>query len=905
MKIEMPAPSTTAAAKAAAAASKVNKTPDLTRLPGNVIPKRYELKLDVDTEARRYSGEVNIRVYFEAPAVDTVWLHACRLSIESASIQFSHSPVEACHVIHVPEKSCIGLEFSRLKVEKGNRAWIRIAFKGTLANSLEGFFSNPYVDREGKIRSGAATMFAATEARSCFPCFDEPNMKAVFAIEVTVDSELTVISNMPIMDQKSRDKKRTDTFAWTKEMSTYLVCIVIGQYDVIECDSEGGVVVRVFTPFGQREQGRFALEVARRSLEFFNAYFGKRYPLPKLDLVALNRLSVGAMENWGLITCRETGLIVDPNDTNHSTLRKVATLVAHEISHQWFGNLVTMKWWDFLYLNEGFATFMQYVCIDALYPEFQVFNEFCSETVVPALGMDALAHSHPVEVPLRDASEISQVFDKITYCKGAAIINMLAQFIGADVFRAGIRDYIQHFSYSNADTDDLWRFMSAASGLNVGSIMNEWIREMGFPVVKVKLLETPQSDGKATLKLTQERFCGGLGANRHLIWSIPVQGMYMKDGVTLTKFSTLFDKSSMTIELEGLDMQDSDCWLKINPKLAGFYRVQYSEDLFQRLFSHLSSPHLTSVDRMGLFGDQVAMVQTEAGSTVRLLKMAQHFGQYERSYTVWRAVCGILHVVRALTWHDDRLADKLDLFCVKILKPFLEELGYTVDKEEPSNTTLCRSITFGYLATLGDQDVLKAAKAMFRGHYDGSQPMPGSIRDAVYKAVMVDGTMHTFNQMKTLYRSAELAEERNRILHAIGYCQDPNIQSQVLDFAMSSEVPLQDSLVSVVSVASGRQGHRQAWIFFSNNIEKIAKRYSGGLFLMSRLVKAVTECFSDSNSWREILDTFAANKELLVGSEAAVEQAIERVKSNASWREKDLDSLRVFLDSCDEANVLV
>jgi puromycin-sensitive aminopeptidase len=336
------------------------------------------------------------------------------------------------------------------------------------------------------------------------------------------------------------------------------------------------------------------------------------------------------------------------------------------------------------------CSFFQYLCINALYPEFEVFNEFSTETFVPAMGMDALEHTHPVEVPLKDASEISQVFDKITYCKGASVIYMLHQYIGAESFRNGIREYIQHFAYGNADSEDLWKFMTKSSGIDVGELMNSWIRELGFPVVNVTTRRTAESEesGKITLRLTQERFCGGQSSMHGInpmIWSIPVQGIYMKGGLTLEKFDLLFDKKSTDIELEGVDLNDPDCWIKLNPRLTGFYRVHYSEDLFQNLFSNLSSPHLTSVDRMGLFDDQVAMVQTESGSTVRLLKMARHFSEYERSYTVWRAVIGILHLIRSLTWETEEVAEMLDNFCQGILRPFLDELGFIPLANESTN----------------------------------------------------------------------------------------------------------------------------------------------------------------------------------------------------------------------------
>ena len=343
--------------------------PDLSRLPRTVIPKRYELKLDIFPDQFKYNGQVNIRVYFHA-STSVVWLHALRLDVVEAFIQFSPFalPLKAANITEVPEKSCIGIHFDRT-IPDGTRAWLGIKFCGRITQNLEGFFSIPFLEREtGSTRLGAATMFAATEARSCFPCFDEPDLKAVFALETTVDEDLTVISNMPVMDSRFKDagkyrkRRRTDYFEWTKSMSTYLVCLVIGQYDFVETFDEHSLIqtrIRVYTPCGQRENGRFALQVAKKSLMYFNNYFGKRFPLPKLDLVALSKLSVGAMENWGLITCRETGLIADLKDTNPQHLKKIATLIAHEISHQWFGNLVTMKWWDYLYLNEGFATFMQ------------------------------------------------------------------------------------------------------------------------------------------------------------------------------------------------------------------------------------------------------------------------------------------------------------------------------------------------------------------------------------------------------------------------------------------------------------------------------------------------------------------------------------------------------------------
>ena len=300
---------------------------------------------------------------------------------------------------------------------------------------------------------------------------------------------------------------------------------------------------------------------------------------------------------------------------------------------------------------------------------------------------------------------------------------------------------------------------------------------------------------------------------------------------------------------------------------------------------------------MGLFDDQVAMVQTETGSTVRLLKMAKHFSQYERSYTVWRAVISILHLIRSLTWDIEDIADKIDVFCSNILREFLDELGHYGSSSDSTNDRQCRSALFGYLATLGDSEVQRSAKEMFQKHIEGKQSIAVGMKDAVYKAVMTCATRQTFNQMKTLYRNAELAEEKNRILHAIGFCQDPNVLQSILEFGISMEVPLQDSIVTLSSVASNRYGYKQSWAFFVNNIEKISKRYAGGLFLLAKLIKSVTENFSTMDAWKEISDVFATNKDNLVGAETACEQATERVRLNSSWRAKDIGNLRRFLQS--------
>lgn len=877
----------------------------MNRLPKNVIPKRYELKLDIRPENKSYCGYVNIRIYFYGKDTNIVWLHSSGHKITKAAINFSSFglPLETQEIVRKPEYQIVGLKFPRY-MKEGDRAWLRIDFEGAIRSQCEGLYTCPFVDKNGESRLGAATMFAATEARTCFPCFDEPEFKAVFALDVTVDDEYIVVSNMPIMDSKYRKesdggvKRRSDYFEWTREMSTYLVCIIVGHYEYLETKTDDlRTKVRVYAPWGQREQGRFALEVGKKSLEFFNEYFGKRYPLPKLDLVALSRMSVGAMENRGVITFRETGLITEMTEANPATLQRIAMLVAHEVSHQWFGNLVTMKWWDELYLNEGFATLMQYICVDKLFPEFEVFNKFCADTVIPALGMDALSSSHPIERPLQSSTEINQLFDKITYCKGASVMFMLHEFLGGEMFKDAIQGYMDRFSYDNATTDDLWRSLTDASERDVSAMMNPWIRETGFPVLRATF--EANTENKFILRLEQERFSSNTKESYNTLWTIPVKGVYMKDGVELKKFDVYMDKPSMEISLDGMDLTNPKCWLKLNPNVSGFYRVHYGPKLFTAITENLANnANLSAIDRISLFEDQVAMILSGGdSSSVRVLEMVEKFKDFETNAIVWKSICRVLHQFRTLTWPEKEFGDTFDNFCLDILRPVLARIGGVVPRsQERPNESLLRATLISRLAELDDANVTAQCLNLFTAHCNENGFIPHSIRESVFRAVMRSGNRQTFNQMLTLYRQSELAEDRVLILSALGSSKNQDVLDEVLRFSMSAEVHPQETLHVLINASASREGHALTWSFFKTNIRVISERYSHGLFLLAKIVSSVVESFVDQESYNNICDFFARNKEKFVGSEQGVEQAIEHVKLNVIWRVKDVDSIRNFLN---------
>jgi puromycin-sensitive aminopeptidase len=362
---------------------------------------------------------------------------------------------------------------------------LAMRFNGTLNDQMRGFYRSKY-EYKGETKNMAVTQFESVDARRCFPCWDEPSFKAKFKLTLEVPSELVALSNMPIVNEKIAGPIKTVEYEESPVMSTYLVAIVVGLFDYIEGVTSEGNKVRVYTQVGKSNQGKFALDVGVKSLNLYKEFFDTPYPLPKLDMVAIPDFTNGAMENYGLVTYREIYLLFDEQSSSASTKQNVAITVAHELAHQWFGNLVTMEWWTHLWLNEGFATWMSYLAVDSFFPEWNIWTQFLDSTT-SALKLDSLAESHPIEVEIHHASEIDSIFDSISYDKGASVIRMLQSYLGAERFQKALASYIKKYAYSNAKTEDLWAVLEEVSGEPVKNLMTTWTKKQGYPVIGVKL----------------------------------------------------------------------------------------------------------------------------------------------------------------------------------------------------------------------------------------------------------------------------------------------------------------------------------------------------------------------------------------------------------------------------------
>ena len=603
------------------------------RLPKSIKPIHYDLTLKPDLEKFTFAGDVKIQ-YTSNEQPKSIVLHAIELEISDGCILDGGSKKNPLLSVTYSTKSeTATLEFQDAIASDGT---LNLNFTGVLNDKMKGFYRTEFKIGDQSVHA-ATTQFESTDARKCFPCWDEPAVKATFSVTLVFPRwvkagersfERVALSNMPEISRSGSDEAVEVKFDKSPIMSTYLLAFIVGPFEMIE-QNDSKRPIRVYTTPGKKEHGRYALEVACKSLSYYEDYFGINYPLPKMDLIAIPDFMSGAMENWGLITYRETCLLVDPKNTSTSVKQYVALVVAHEIAHQWFGNLVTMEWWTHLWLNEGFATFMEYLCVDHIFPEYDIWSQFVTDAYGRALDLDSLHNSHPIEVPVQHPSEIDEIFDDISYSKGASVIRMLYNYIGDDNFRRGMKDYLTKFAYKNAATEDLWDALEAASNKPVRRLMSGWTTQKGFPWISIGY----ESAGNQTkLTLTQNKFsANGVvpDEEKEVKWMIPISSVTGKSP-TQAKEVCLLESRSQQVTLENV----ADTWVKLNPGTIGLYRTAYPAEMTKRLWPAIKDQTLPPMDRLGLQNDFYALCQAGNMSTVELLSLMQEF-KGETNYTVW------------------------------------------------------------------------------------------------------------------------------------------------------------------------------------------------------------------------------------------------------------------------------
>ena len=860
------------------------------RLPKTIVPKNYSISLKPDLEKFVFDGSEIVTIEIKEETQRVV-LNVKNLELLTAEYKSSKGEALIATGIEInPKEERANINFpSALKPGTGD---LHIVFKGVLNDKMKGFYRSKYASVEGQPdRYAAVTQFEATDARQAFPCWDEPAIKATFEINLTVPKDQVALSNMPIISSQpnsSNAELKDVKFGVTPIMSTYLVAFIVGEFDYVEGKSADGVDVRVYTPVGKKDQGLFALEVTVKTLPYYKDYFNIAYPLPKMDLIAISDFASGAMENWGLVTYRETCLLVDPKNTSADRKQWIALVVGHELAHQWFGNLVTMEWWTHLWLNEGFASFVEYLCVDELYPNYHIWMQFLTQSYTRAMDLDALHNSHPIEVPVGHPSEIDEIFDEISYSKGASVIRMLHRYLGDSDFKKGMAAYLEKHKYQNTQTEDLWDALEESSGKPVRQVMTTWTKQKGFPVISV----TQTQDGNNRhLTLRQDKFCadGKLpDAERECLWMIPIS-VITSLSPNQSVSDTLFSTRKGEVVLNNVGAND---WIKLNKDTVGTYRVQYSPEMLQQLLPAIESKSLPPLDRLGLQNDLVALVQAGRSPTTELLKLMDAY-RNEDDYAVWSSINACLGRLNVLTSHTD-FQEAYHVYGRRLLNGIHQKLGWEPKKEEKHTDTLLRSLAINRLAVFQDPAVLKQAKLMFDAHVAGTAVIPADIRSAVYSAVAQSCDEKIFNSLFKLYRETDLHEEKDRVSRAMGAVKDASFIARVLEFAMSNEVRAQDTVFVVASVAMTKPGRDKAWSFFRDNRNVFQERYNSG-HLIARLVKLLTENFASEEKAQEVDDFFAKN--VFSGTERTVQQSLEQIRLNTEWLNRDATEIKNYINN--------
>ncbi|PYH98352.1 aminopeptidase B [Aspergillus ellipticus CBS 707.79] len=768
-------------------------------------------------------------------------------------------------------------------------AVLSINFTGTINNAMAGFYRSKYkavadptedTPKEGEFHYMLSTQFESCDARRAFPCFDEPNLKATFDFEIEVPIGQTALSNMPIKSERngSSSELKFVSFETTPLMSTYLLAWAVGDFEYVEAMTQRkyqgkSIPVRVYTTKGLKEQALFALECAHRTVDYFSEVFEIEYPLPKADLLAVHEFAMGAMENWGLVTYRTTAVLFDEGKSDTRYKNRIAYVVAHELAHQWFGNLVTMDWWNELWLNEGFATWVGWLAVDNFYPEWNIWSQFVAEGVQQAFQLDSLRASHPIEVPVRNALEVDQIFDHISYLKGSSVIRMLSDHLGRETFLCGVAAYLKAHAYGNATTNDLWSALSKASNQDVTSFMDPWIRKIGFPVVTV-------TEEPGQISIRQNRFLSTgdtKSEEDETTWWIPL-GLRSGPEMTDVKPRALVSKADILGDIE------QGSFYKLNGDLSGFYRTNYPADRLEKLGKSLGL--LSTEDKIGLIGDAAALAVSGDGTTSALLALLEGFKE-EQNYLTWSQISSSIANLRSVFAQNGPVAAGLKKFSLQLASPAANDIGWEFSSEDDYLTVQLRKLLIGMAGLAGHENIISDARQRFQFWDSGTDrnAVHTNLRSVVFGIAISEGGHKEYNAVKQEYIKTDSVDGKEICLGALGRTKDANLVKDYLDFVFSDKVAIQDIHNGAVSVASNSQTRHLLWDYIKKNWNSVEARLSTNNVVFERFVRMGLSKFADHNIAADIA-SFFQDKDTSAYDRALVIVA-DSIRTNAHYKQRD------------------
>mmetsp|Transcript_26049 Transcript_26049/g.42016 ORF Transcript_26049/g.42016 Transcript_26049/m.42016 type:complete len:900 (+) Transcript_26049:614-3313(+) len=866
-------------------------------LPTYFDPVCYEVKVDVNLNGNfRFDGKVNIDAEMKKEGVKEIVLHGKELQCSQATFTSGDGKVIKCEkIIQDLASTTITFTFGE-KLPKG-KCVLAIDFVGLHNDQMAGFYRSGYTNTKGNKSIMVSTQFEALDARRCFPCIDEPARKATFKASLTIDDGLVALGNMPVSSDVLLDcgKRRLVVFEETPKMSTYLLAFCVGEFEYVESTTKHGVLIRVYTTPGKKDQGGFALEVGQKALDFFDDLFEIPYPLPKLDMIAIPEFAMGAMENWGLVTYREVDLLIDSVRASSAQKQRVASVVAHELAHQWFGNLTTMLWWDGLWLNEGFATWMQNYACDAIFPEWSIWEQFVVDDQAIAMRLDGLVHSHPIQVPIRHAEEVEEVFDAISYYKGACVVRMLYTYLGKDHFVEGLKLYMNRHKYANAETSDLWNAWEEVSKKPITKVMCSWTQQMGFPVVVVRSATWADDCSSCTFELEQNWFIASGEESpeaKNKLWSIPLLVTMGENNGEVVKLGVMSQrKHTVTVPVPA----KKKVWIKFNGGQHIPMRVSYGYvlDTFGDLFEKaIETKQMSTEDRAGMLLDAFALTKSrivDPGNLIRLL------GAYSNEDTmpVYSAMEDVLRSVDKILINVPELRAPYKAFGAKIVAETAKKVGWDASESDGHLTKLLRACLIRLQAMFLDESKEIQDKAIERFEAYASDPvnnhakLASDIKTAVIKIVLRSSDdPKYYNRCLELIDTADSTQAKKEIFLALGFAKSLELKKRTLDWCTSGALKKQDFFYPISSVSSSSgEGLDLTWQYLQDNFERIVSMIrSASPSLLAAVVSNSCGSFASMERADEIEKFFAAHQDHPVPLiSRKLEQIVENTRTNARF----------------------
>ncbi|XP_050540509.1 aminopeptidase N-like [Daktulosphaira vitifoliae] len=880
---------------------------DKFRLPNNMKPLSY--RLDIITHLNegnfRFEGAVEIKITC-IESTNTIILHSANLTIDNTGVVITNGGDKAYQVNSVtldPSKEFMYVQSSE-KFKAGDDYILTIPFSGNLTDSLVGYYKSSYVDREtNKTKWIAVTQFEPADARRAFPCFDEPALKATFKIRLGHHKDFSSASNMPLKESTaflSYPDYVLDEFEDSVPMSTYLVAYMVTDFIYIDGVSDEGdsVKFRIVARKDAADQTDLAKTAGPLVLKYYEEYFDEKFPLAKQDMVAIPDFNAGAMENWGLITYRETALLLNPKLATIGNVHRVASVVAHELAHQWFGNLVTMKWWTDLWLNEGFATYVAARGVDYLYPEWNCFQVETAENFLEVLDRDSLNSSHPVSVPIGHPDEISQIFDAISYQKGSFLLHMMNTFLGEESFKTGIRNYINKNKYSNAEQDDLWNSMtevahadgSLPNNITVKKIMDTWTLQTGYPVLRV----VRDYNSNAAI-LSQERFLSSKSSeNQKSCWWIPLTLTTSSNpDFSQTKANSWLNCNEKT---QSISLAKEDKWVIFNLQMAGLYRVAYDIRNWMEIIATLNDPQdfqkIHVLNRVQLIDDALSFCkkgELDYGVTFQLLKYLRH----ETEYLPWMAALNGLAPINKLMRRTPNQGI-YQSYMQRMISPVYSRFRDMSEELKGYEPVLFKNHVISEACRNRMKDCSDQALSLFRKWMElrdlndedsTNNIIPKELKTNIYCQAVKYGSMEEWDFLWERYLRSNVATEKAKLLSALGCSSETWLLNRYLNWTIgeNSIIRKQDAITVFSSVASGDVGFYVAKDFLYRRIDDIYKYFQPRGDRIGKYVSIIGSQMKTKEELIEIQNFVNNNKFYLREADILIKQTIETVSANANW----------------------